>query len=454
MGTICFAVLVVGLLALAFANVRVFCLAVLLLAGVEMPLLTGEARFFSGVLEVDAQALYMFCVMAGCAIALALRPAGAVKIAAGFPAWLMLLGFATLSLAWTPSAVYGLRMLVKLATPALFLLTCRVAMAEGLAPAAIIRAAIAAALIALSLALINFGTRGALSPLIPVEGLFRLPQLSAPYSSPSNFAFLMSAGAFAAYGCFQRGRRPGFLLVVLACVIAILFALNRAALGSLALGFLGFQLARARWRPAYLLAGALALAIVGGSLMLSPAFKKRMFYDADDIPWSTLLTDSGAFLTHLDTSGRNDLWLQAGEAFAGNSAWFGGGIGSVDRWIRDRDVRGVELHSDLYRLYLDLGVLGLALYVAAIATLVAALGRTARAAGSAAEAIGARVGIAALVGYFATLPTDNSLNYVAQFGIVAYALAAAGMARVDGRAGMLAGPRPVEGPPRFANVLR
>ncbi|MBS0375196.1 MAG: hypothetical protein JSR73_11500 [Proteobacteria bacterium] len=424
------------------------------LAGVEMPLLTGEARFFSGVLEVDAQALYMFCVMAGCAIALALRPAAAARTAARIPAWLVLLGFAALSLTWTPSAVYGLRMLVKLATPALFLATCLVAIDEGLPPAQLIRAAIGAALIALALALLNFVTRGALSPLIPVEGLFGLPQLSAPYSSPSNFAFLMAAAAFAAYGCFLRSRKAGFVIVALSCGVAILFALNRAALGSLAVGFLGFHLARARLRPAYLLAGLLALALIAGSLMLSPAFKKRMFYDADDIPWSTLLTDSGAFLTHLDTSGRNDLWLQANESFAGTSAWFGGGIGSVDRWIRDRDVRGVELHSDLYRLYLDLGLLGLACYCVAIAALVVALGRVARTAGSTGEAIGARIGVAALVGYFATLPTDNSLNYVAQFGVVAYALVAAGLARTAAVPAVVSGAPLVPAAVRYANVAR
>lgn len=454
MGTVLFAVLVLALLALAFVNVKSFCLAVLLLAGLEMPLLTGEARFFGGALEVDAQALYMFCVMTGCAIALALRPAAAARNAARFPGWLLLLGFAVLSLVWTPGTVYGLRMLVKLATPVLFLLTCWVAMEEGLAPAAIIRAALGAALLALILAVVNFATHGALAPLIPVEGLFHLPQLSAPYSSPSNFAFLMAAAVFAAYGCFLRGQGASFLAMALACAAALLFALNRAALGSLALGFLGFHLARARLRPGYVLAGALALALVAGSLMLSPAFKKRMFYDADDIPWSTLLTDSGAFLTHLDTSGRNDLWLQAGESFAGTSTWFGAGIGSVDRWIRDRDVRGVELHSDLYRLYLDLGLLGLTLYCFAVASLVVALGKSARAAVSAADAVGARIGVAALVGYFATLPTDNSLNYVAQFGVVAYALVAAGLTPVGARQATIQAGSVTRRAPRFANVVR
>jgi hypothetical protein len=455
MGTVVFALLMAGVLGLALVNVRAFCLAVLVLAGLEMPVLTGETRFFGGVLEVDSQALYMFTVMAGCAIALAVRFTAAGTAIARRPLWLALLLFAAVSLVWTTNVVYGLRMLVKLVTPVLFLWTVSVALTEGLRVRDLLGAALAGGLLALALALVNAASGGALSPLIPVEGLLGLRQLSAPYSSPSNFSFLLSVAAFVSYGLFQATRRVGYVVIAAALVVAVLFALNRAALGGLVLGLIAFHAIRARIRPGGAIVAVLLVLVGVGLLGLSPAFKKRMFFDAEDVPWTTLLTDSGAFLAHLDTSGRNDLWQQAADAFAGGSTLVGSGVGSVDRWIRDRDVRSAELHSDLYRLYLDLGLVGLGLYVSAFAGLVATLVRRGRAsdAADAGRLPVERIGLAALVCYFTTLPTDNSINYVTQFGVVVFALAAAGMTGRTGDPGAASAAVAAQRPRRFANVL-
>ena len=429
MGTAVFALVLAAIFGLALANVRTFCVAVLVLAGLEMPVLTGEGRFFGGVLEVDSQALYMFAVMAGCCIALAVRFTAAGAALARRPLWIALLLYAAVSLVWTTNVVYGLRMWVKLATPLLFFWTVAVAMGEGLRAREVLAAALGGALLALALALANAASGGALSPLIPVEGLFGFRQLSAPYSSPSNFSFLLSTAAFVAYGGYLATRRAARLLVAIALVVAVLFALNRAALGGLVLGLVAFHAIRVRVRPGGVVV-ALVLALVGvGLLGLSPAFKKRMFFDAEDVPWTTLLTDSGAFLSHLDTSGRNDLWQQASESFAGSSTLVGSGVGAVDRWIRDREVRSSELHSDLYRVFLDLGAIGLLGYVCAFGALLVALiqrGRAAEAADPGRLPV-ERIGLAALVCYFTTLPTDNSINYVTQFGVVVFALAAAGL---------------------------
>jgi O-antigen ligase len=99
------------------------------------------------------------------------------------------------------------------------------------------------------------------------------------------------------------------------------------------------------------------------------------------------------------------------------------GLGSVDHWLNLGG--GVNaLHSEMLRTYLDTGALGLTLFVAGLAQLGYSVWRSAGPARVAPTRARVRsaLGCAALAYYVATLMTDNSLNYVSEFGLYVFAL--------------------------------
>jgi len=452
-GAVAFALVVAGLLWFAATDPKRFVLMTLVLAGLPMEVLTNAERFLSGSLDVDAQAIYMFAVLVGCSLVIAMRTARAYAIVSRMPAVVAFLALALASFAWADSVVYGLRMFVKLLTPLLFMWTAALATEEGLQAGDVARAVYGAAILLVGLAVTNLALHGALGALSTVPGLAGLPQLAAPYTSPSNFSFALAVAILIALGQWSNRRQAGYLVFAIALTAAVAFALCRAALAGLLVGYFAYSTI-GREHPLRRLALAGGVVVVSAAVLFSlPEFRHRMFFDPESVSWSAVLSDPRSVLEHLDTSGRDQLWTAAAADFQGRSPWLGSGVGSVDRWIRDRDVRGSELHSDIYRLYLDLGAIGLGLFSLVLASCAAAALRGFRRGADRIAAFPvARVAVGALACYAATLPTDNSLNYVANFAVLVFGLLGCAMARGATVAGVPI--VPADAPPRrFANVL-
>lgn len=461
MGALALIGLLAGVLWLAATDIRRYSLAVLTFAGLPMPIFTGGARFLPGPLEIDAQAAYMFVVFLGCVLALVLRLGRALPEAARHPWLLAFLAFALASLAWADSFVYGARMLVKLAAPVAFMLVVSLAVAEGLTPRAVGRALYAAALLSLGIAAVNVASGGALGPLVSdlTRGWFGWPQFAAPYTSPSNFSFTLSVAVLVAYAGWLARRRAVYPLLATLLLVGIVLALCRAALAGLVLGLIAFHLPAGRIRLWHFAAGSAAVLAATTALVQSDAFKQRMFFEPDRVVYSQLFTDREAFFEQLNTSGRNQIWAEAVRDFESASPLVGEGVGAVDRWVRDRDERGNELHSDVFRLYLDLGGIGLGLYFAALAALALRLRRVIAADAGEAEPVSplARAALASLVCFAATLSTDNSLNYVTQFGVCVFGLVGLALGPVARVAAVRGAARETGARPpatrRFANVV-
>lgn len=414
------------LLWLAATDVPRFCVATLFLAGVPMTLFAGD-RLLSGALDSNTQSLYMFVVASGTCLALIMRLNELQDELRRRVLLVVLICYAVGSLAWAGSMVYGIRMLTKLSCPMLFLVLTAIAVRQGLNDRRIRTAICAAGVASLALAVFNYASGGIIAPRLESPGLFGLTQLSAPFTSPADFSFTLCGSLFVAYGAWTERRSPWMLAIVLAMLAGLLLALCRAALAGALLGLIVFHVSGRRVRL-HQSAIAVAAILLGAVVLVNTqAFKTRMFFDPEHVSWSMLLTDRQAFLENVDTSGRDELWGEAVHDFADESAAFGGGIGSVDRWIRDRFVRGAELHSDVFRLYLDLGTVGLAFYAAAMLSVVMQLVSALRGAaiGGSERTMGIRVALAAIVCYCMTLFTDNTLNYVTQFGVWVFCLAGA-----------------------------
>ena len=84
----------------------------------------------------------------------------------------------------------------------------------------------------------------------------------------------------------------------------------------------------------------------------------RMFFVPERVQWHEAITAPEKFLSTVNTSGRTTLWAQAMRAFADDSPWVGAGVGSVDAWINTGNAISTELHSEVFRLYLEWAGLG------------------------------------------------------------------------------------------------
>ena len=93
------------------------------------------------------------------------------------------------------------------------------------------------------------------------------------------------------------------------------------------------------------------------------------------------------------------LWARATRAFADESPWIGAGVGSVDAWIATGDSFSSELHSEVFRVKIELGWLGHGLFMGALAALWLRLLREVRRATREGLTVALRAGCALLPVY-------------------------------------------------------
>ena len=180
---------------------------VIVVAGVPISLMTGNALYFVALGGMAGQAAWLLAIVVGCLCALLAYLGRLHVVVARTPMFLLFLLFAAMSLTWTPSFLDGVRMLAKLAAPIMF---CWVllAMRPDVAFARRIETALyAGCLISTLLAVVNLASGGALAPLVMKGGLGGMASLAAPFTSPANFSFFILVGAITAYCRFLQSRR-------------------------------------------------------------------------------------------------------------------------------------------------------------------------------------------------------------------------------------------------------
>jgi O-antigen ligase len=440
MGNVLFAALGLATIGFGMVNRRALVLIVVLFAGIPIALMTRETEYFGALGGMSGQAAWLFAIVIGCLAALIAYLGRLPAVLGSSPLLLIFLVLAAISLTWANSVLDGARMLAKLAAPILFFWVVLLMQPQPALARRIESVLYLTCVIAVLLAYANVLSGGALAPLPLKSGVAGMRELAAPFTSPANFSFLILVGAITAYVRFLNFRSVWHLALFLFFLIAIGLAFVRISLVGALLGIAAVHLVRARPLASVVFAG---LAVSATALVVtSDVFMQRMFFVPERVRWSELVTSPEKFLSNVNTSGRTMLWARASRAFADESTLVGAGVGSVDAWINTGDSFSSELHSEVFRLRLELGWLGLAVFSFGLIALWRRLLRAQRRAPSDEQSVALRASCALLPVYTLTLLTDNTINYAAGFGVLVYGFAALALVEVAQRSSAVAEAQP------------
>jgi len=407
---------------LGMVNRRAFVVLIVAMAGIPLTMLTGDTKYFVAIGGMAGVAVWSFAIVIGCFAALIASMGKLPELIVRTPAFFLFMLLAVVSLTWADSFLYGVRMLAKYSVPMLFFWVLLVTRPDASLIRRLESALYFTCVVAAILAFANTLSGGVIAPLPAKHGILGIPALATPYASAANFSFLVVCGALAAYCRFLQSHRALHLLLaafLFACV-ALAFVRNSIAGAVLGVAVIHLSRARAVATPVFI-----AIAIVVSVLIVtSDAFMQRMFFVPERVQWSALVTDPDKFLANVNTSGRTMLWARAHRAFADKSSWVGAGAGAVDAWIKTEDSFHSELHSEVYRIRLELGWVGLSIYLLGLGSLWLRILRDVRRTTPDTLTISARVSGALIPVYLLTLLTDNTLNYAAGFGVLVYGFAA------------------------------
>jgi hypothetical protein len=320
--------------------------------------------------------------------------------------------FSALALLWSPSLIYGVRMLAKLTAPFLFLLLCLVLVSSVAQLRVMERVTLAGGVLAVVGAIVT--TSMGLSP--PGLGL------TLPAMSPALFsAYLVAVGMLALASSRYEGRARNLLAFVIVSG-AILAAFTRITIAALFISSSLILWLALRGGARFLLplAGLLGLPAL---FLVSEFYKSRMFFGADKITLSTIINDPGVAWGHLHGSGRFAAWEYVLDHFVAPSPILGSGIGATQHFYYTQSVGGMGvIHSEYVRLAAEVGIVGLVLFCLAAAGYLVCLLRTYR---FSPDSLAGRYSLAAmggLISYLIFMATDNAFDYVNAFGIYVFGL--------------------------------
>jgi hypothetical protein len=317
--------------------------------------------------------------------------------------WAFFLTWCAASIFWGENWAYGLRMFSKVCAP-LFFAGAVIVMKPKESDYRMVENAIFWNLMILAAIAVGCKALG----IVGVKGA-----LTVPSHGPAVFAaFLMIpiCLATAKIVCGQHRLKWSFAwLVAVACALA---AYGRTPLAAEAIGILAiiFSCLPLILRIPYLLTFSFLPLIM---FLNVDYLKHRMFYKNADVTLVRLFSEPGYVLSHLDTSGRSQLWLTLLNKFYRPDPVFGSGLGATESYLHGvvsaSSARAV--HSEYIRLICETGWVGLVLFLLAgtvtILTVFFSIARLPKKYKP--------VGLAALalsLSYAIFSASDNAINYV------------------------------------------
>ncbi len=328
--------------------------------------------------------------------------------------------FCAVSLVYAPSAAYGLRMLLKLLGPLLFMIVVLTNLDSEQDLKNIRRAILGSGVILVLMAIVakvaglNSGPNGEATGM---------SGLGPPSMGPAVFSAHMLPVAMLALSAYLCKPKPKLLFLTLLSAMAVMGAFERTSLAALYVGFsvILFIGARGLWR---FLGPVVGLFGLPAMLLLNETFRRRMFFG--DTNAKGLLSDPADALAKVNGSGRFELWDSMLNRFYSPHPIRGSGVGATENFFYGQAAHGTAVaHSEYVRLLCEVGLIGLFLFVA---TALSYLRNIHLYRIQCADPLRREFALAAMgsfVTYLLYCSTDNAFDYISAFGIYVFALIAA-----------------------------
>ncbi len=408
-------------IALSVMAPRAFIIVVLLIGEAPYGLMPAaeKAGFLPALGGFNISSMVELSVMLGCLLVIALNNRRTTPLFSRFLPHAVFLLFAALGILWSSHAVYGFRMLAKLAAPPLFLLACAACLRSESDVKAFEKTIIWSAFISLLLGFSNYFFKYA-----PVYVSNEMQYLTVPGSSPALFSFHISVAALLALGAYLFGKRGRHLFLALLFSVAVFMAFTRISMAGLAIALALLIILSPVPAPVKLMFPILVGCALITAVFVNPTMKARMFTDPRNVSVRAATSDPGSLLSNLHSSGRFRAWDVALNKFFYPSPVYGAGTGATQAWFYEgtRAHIGV-LHSDYLRILCELGIVGLLLFGMAMIGYARGLLKAFKRQKLYDKKYGS-VALACLVFYLITLTTDNALDYVMPFGNYVFCLIA------------------------------
>ncbi|MDW3094194.1 MAG: O-antigen ligase family protein [Gammaproteobacteria bacterium] len=420
-------IIIILMLFLALYSPPGFIYLILLVGGIPISLLTGPAIFLETFGGLNSQALFLFAVFLAVLLIVIINLQKATLVILKHNIYLLFCFFAMLSLFWSNAGMESLRSYVKYVFPFIFYVMVVVSLANNFKKIKVVEIIIyLAAISSIAIAILNVFSGGLFGPVKQTYGVLGLHTLAVPYMSPANFSFFLLVPGFLALSKWLQDKDKLSLVVYIVISMSVILAFVRIGILSYFVGSIIVYFLLSKNNLFKVLVSSALLFVVVSSFFYLDQMKERMFYDPNTASYLDIINDPDKFISNLNTSGRLELWESASREFKDSDIVLGSGSGSVDAWL-GRYGHVNALHSDFYRLFLDLGLTGLIIYLAAIFQLIYVcvrsykLGFIFRVNDAVIYSV---VSIASIVTMLITMLTDNTLNYATEFGVYVYGVSA------------------------------
>lgn len=210
---------------------------------------------------------------------------------------------------------------------------------------------------------------------------------------------------------YSNKKKQNLIYAIVFLLPCFIWVFRTSILGS-GVALMAFFLIKYRLKAIPLIAGILCLGIV--SIFAIPSLREKMFYD-DNVSLEDL-REGNISEGNVNTNMRAYMWEDLEKRFYEGHEIVGSGTGMVQTWMygnatTDRYGGLTVPHSDFVQQKCDNGLIGLCLYGAVILFMFIDCMRTYRRTEDSAIRLCAIVAGASLLGVYATLYSDNVVNY-------------------------------------------
>lgn len=348
---------------------------------------------FSAPLAVDLMAVRLFTIMALCIIGLGIVPYK--------PIWSVPLKLYVVYLIWlcigcmyAPSVAYGLRVILKYSYPLLFCLFASAAV-DNFAVA--YKASVVARIVALITIIFSF---------IPYLGTL-IPGVIW-YSTARAIHYISIMTFSISLFFFTNEKRKNFIYAVIFLLPCFLWVFRTSIMGS-GIAIMAFAIIRWRLKSLPVIAGVLIAGVI--AVFTIPSLRNKMFHDSNVT--IEQFQEGKIEESSINTNAREAMWTYLENNLYDGHELTGSGTGSVQQHMYTHFIfGGLKVpHSDFVQIKCDNGLIGLYLYIAIALAIFIHCFKIYWSNDDIHIKLFAITAGASILGVFATLYSDNSVNY-------------------------------------------